>query len=93
MHNRKMDSRKQWVPLYFAHPTSEDTEGAPQGPAYHSGYEHMWVTASEHKNGKYLWTFLIQNFFQNFEISYRYIRRYGNKIVPGIKLKVWMDLE
>jgi hypothetical protein len=48
---------------------------------------------TEHKNRKYFWAFLIQNFFQNFETSFRYIRRHGNKIVPGIKLKVWMDLE
>jgi hypothetical protein len=53
----------------------------------------MWVKTTEHKNGKYLWAFLIQNFFQIFKTSYRYIRRHGNKSVPGIKLKVWMDLE
>jgi hypothetical protein len=66
MHNRKMDSRKQWVRLYFTLPRSEETQDAPQVLACHPGYQHMWVETSEHRNGKYLWAFLIQNFFQNF---------------------------
>jgi hypothetical protein len=37
------DIRKQWVLLPSTLPTSEDTQGAPQGPACHPGYQHMWV--------------------------------------------------
>jgi hypothetical protein len=66
MNNRKKDSRKQWVHLSSTLPTSEDTQGAPQEPACHPGYQHMWVKTTEHKDRKYFWAFLIQNFFQNF---------------------------